>query len=63
MSPDWNWQGARWWRCDFHLHTPASNDFSDQAVTADDWVAAVRSASLDAVAVTDHNTGGAGRNP
>ncbi|MCP4545756.1 MAG: ABC transporter [bacterium] len=60
MRSDWNWPGARWWRCDFHLHSPASGaEFADsQTVTAADWVAAARAAELDAVAVTDHNCGG-----
>lgn len=58
MSDQWSWPGARWWKCDFHMHTPASYDFVDRdSVTAADWVAAARAAELDAVAVTDHNTG------
>ena len=58
MSRDWDWPGARWWKCDFHMHTPASYDFTDRDhVTATEWVAAVRTAGLDAVAITDHNTG------
>ena len=24
---EWGWNGARWWKCDFHTHTPASNDY------------------------------------
>lgn len=54
----WSWPGARWWRCDFHLHTPASHDaYNGQDVSAEDWVEAPRAAGLDAVAITDHNTG------
>ncbi|MFH0901503.1 MAG: hypothetical protein V2A73_12825, partial [Pseudomonadota bacterium] len=58
MSDQWSWPGARWWKCDFHMHTPASYDFVNRdTVTAADWVAAARAAELDAVAITDHNTG------
>jgi len=58
MSNDWRWLGARWWKCDFHMHTPASYDFTNrETVSPAQWVAAARAAELDAVAVTDHNTG------
>lgn len=23
----WDWNGARWWKFDFHTHTPASDDY------------------------------------
>jgi DNA repair ATPase RecN len=58
MTVLWDWPGSRWWRCDLHLHSPASHDFTDrESVSAEQWVAAARAAELDAVAVTDHNTG------
>lgn len=58
MSTNWNWPGARWWKCDFHLHSPGSYDFTDRdSVTANDWVASAQADGLEAVAVTDHNTG------
>lgn len=58
MSTNWNWPGARWWKCDFHLHSPGSYDFTDKdSVTANDWVASAQAGGLEAVAVTDHNTG------
>lgn len=58
MTVPWNWPGSRWWRCDLHVHSPASHDFTDrESVSAEQWVLAVRSAGLDAVAVTDHHTG------
>lgn len=56
MSTNWNWPGARWWKCDFHVHSPGSYDFTDK-VTANDWVASAQAGGLEAVAVTDHNTG------
>lgn len=48
--------GARWLKCDFHLHTPASDCFKDKTVTAEAWVQACIDQKLDCVAVTDHNT-------
>jgi hypothetical protein len=51
----WDWPGAHWWRCDLHLHTPASHDFRDPDATAGDWVGAAINAGLDVVAVTDHD--------
>lgn len=60
----WNWNGARWWKCDLHAHTPKSDDYgngSDQAAlkarTAKDWLLDQMRAGLDCVAVTDHNSG------
>ena len=50
-------KGARWFKCDLHLHTPASECFKDKTVTAEQWVQAVLDAGLNCVAVTDHNSG------
>lgn len=58
MTSDWKWPGSRWWKCDLHVHTPASFDFPDRnQATVTDWYNAVYVSRLDAVAVTDHNTG------
>jgi hypothetical protein len=60
MSVSWDWPGSRWWRVDLHAHSPASYDFKPDtdrdAKDWADWVSAEKSAGLDAVAVTDHNT-------
>lgn len=48
--------GARWFKCDLHLHTTASQCFKDKKVSAADWVQACVEKGLDCVAVTDHNT-------
>ncbi len=60
MTVPWNWPGSRWWRVDLHTHSPASCDFKpDTDRDARDWaacVSAAKSAGLDAVALTDHNT-------
>lgn len=51
------YKGARWFKSDLHLHTPASQCFIDKSVTPEQWVSACVEAGLDCVAVTDHNTG------
>jgi len=52
-----DYKGLRWFKCDLHVHTPASECFGDKTVTAEQWVSAAKNAGLDCVAVTDHNTG------
>jgi len=47
---------AKWWKIDFHTHTPASNCFYDKAVSGKGWVDAAVAAGLDAVVITDHNS-------
>jgi hypothetical protein len=27
MAATWNWHSAKWWKFDFHSHTPASDDY------------------------------------
>lgn len=57
MGKEWPWPGSRWWKCDLHLHTPASYDFEDRdRVTAEAWVSTAIDQGLEVVAVTDHNT-------
>ena len=55
---DTNFPGSRWWKFDFHNHTPASSDF-DQAeihtLQPRDWLLAYMRKGIDCVAVTDHN--------
>ena len=47
--------GARWWKFDFHTHTPAS-DFRDM-ITPECWLKAFMKKGIDCVAITDHNSG------
>lgn len=62
---DWRYPGARWWKFDFHTHTPASDDygkgFDDQEnlreISPRDWLLGFMRAEIDCVAVTDHNSG------
>jgi predicted metal-dependent phosphoesterase TrpH len=55
--------GARWWKFDFHTHTPASFDYgkADSALksskTAKDWLLDYIAKGIECVAVTDHNSG------
>lgn len=59
-----NWNGARWWKFDFHTHTPASEDYGkgpdqDQLKkrTPREWLLDYMEVAMDCVAVTDHNSG------
>jgi len=60
----WTWKGARWWKFDFHTHTPASEDYGkgpQQAQlkqrTPREWLLDYLRAGIDCVAITDHNSG------
>src|SRR5690606_37895667 len=61
----WPYPGSRWWKFDFHTHTPASKDTSgwQQAIgtpnelTPEKWLLKYMTAEIDCVAVTDHNSG------
>ena len=64
LGNDWHHPGARWWKFDFHAHTPKSFDYgkgpnqgSLKQTTPEDWLLSFMRASIDCVAVTDHNTG------
>ena len=42
---EWEWNGARWWKCDFHTHTPASDDYGKgknqkelKKITPEEWL-------------------------
>jgi len=64
-TTEWPYPGSRWWKFDFHTHTPASQDTTDwqraistpNAVTPEMWLLKVMAAEIDCVAVTDHNSG------
>ena len=49
-------KGSKWYKCDLHLHTTASECFDDREVTPDQWVDRAIEQGLHCVAVTDHNT-------
>lgn len=50
------YNGTRWHKCDFHLHTTASDCFYDKSVTAEVFVEKVIEQGLNCIAITDHNT-------
>ncbi len=63
-NTEWLYPGARWWKFDFHAHTPASSDYgkgsnqdSLKRITPRDWLLGFMRAAVDCVAVTDHNSG------
>jgi len=59
--------GSKWWKVDFHAHTPASvcygKNHPDEKVLKKyplkEWLLDYMKAGIDCVAVTDHNTGAA----
>ena len=61
---NWNWNGSRWWKFDFHSHTPASDDYGKglnqkalKGRTPEEWLLDYMQAGIDCVVVTDHNSG------
>ena len=55
--------GSKWWKIDFHVHTPASNDYGKgdahikNKTTEEDILKAAMNESLDAIVIADHNSG------
>jgi energy-coupling factor transporter ATP-binding protein EcfA2 len=64
-SPQWSYPGSRWWKFDFHTHTPASKDTlawqkaigTSEELTSEMWLLKYMAAEIDCVAITDHNSG------
>lgn len=65
MINPWSYPGSRWWKFDFHTHTPMSFDAdawqraigTSDEVTPEKWLLKYMAAGIDCVAVTDHNSG------
>ena len=65
MTQRWTYPGARWWKFDFHTHTPASKDTrgwqaalgTPDELTPEAWLLRYMDAEIDCVAITDHNSG------
>lgn len=53
----WSYPGSRWWKFDFHTHTPASRDWKGSPIESEEWLRQFMAAGIDCVAVTDHNSG------
>ncbi|MCK8043941.1 AAA family ATPase [Shewanella sp. 1CM18E] len=50
--------GTDWFKFDFHCHSPASEDYrEDDPVSPKDWLLAYMRADIDAIILSDHNTG------
>lgn len=49
---------AKWYKIDFHTHTPESRCFPDKKVTPKEWLKAAKDSGLNAVVVSDHNSVG-----
>ena len=52
-----NTSGLKFKKFDLHIHTPASEDYKDKKVTAEDIVNQSISKGLSGIAITDHQTG------
>ncbi|MEG3023880.1 MAG: hypothetical protein RR888_07375 [Akkermansia sp.] len=64
MNTNWNWISSKWWKFDFHSHTPASDDYGKgvkqsayRDISPADWLLNYMKKGIDCVAVTDHNSG------
>jgi ABC-type lipoprotein export system ATPase subunit/predicted metal-dependent phosphoesterase TrpH len=63
MTDKWNFPGSKWWKFDFHTHTPKSDDYgrgdeSFKSIQLEEWLQKAMEFGLDCVVVTDHNSGG-----
>jgi predicted metal-dependent phosphoesterase TrpH len=43
--------GAKWWKFDFHTHTPASMDYREKELSPREWLLACMKAGIDCVAI------------
>ena len=57
MRNKWPFPGSKWYKFDFHTHTPASNDYCQNNITAEEWLKKAMQSGLDCVVITDHNSG------
>lgn len=58
MMQKMDYPGSRWWKFDFHNHTPASSDYNPQEQTTlspQDWLLAYMRKEIDCVVICDHN--------
>jgi len=52
------YNGAKWYKIDFHMHTDASTDYRDMSTyTHEKWLLKCMEEELDGVVISDHNTG------
>ena len=53
--------GGKWWKVDFHLHSPGSYDYghgseAQKNITPEEYLLECMKKELDCIVVTDHNT-------
>lgn len=56
--------GGKWWKTDFHVHTPASEDYGkgsenpedEKNITPKEFLLNAMSKKLDCLIISDHNT-------
>lgn len=54
--------GSKWWKIDFHVHTPASRDYGHgnqsvrESIRPEDILRAAMERQLDAIVIADHNS-------
>jgi hypothetical protein len=49
--------GSRWFKFDFHNHTPASDDYRVPDLQPREWLLAYMRQQVDCVVISDHNSG------
>ena len=49
--------GSRWYKFDFHNHTPASHDYRLPELTDREWLFSYMNQQVDCVVISDHNSG------
>jgi len=49
--------GSKWWKIDFHIHTPASSDYDNKDTSEEEILKAAMESCLDCMVITDHNSG------
>ena len=49
---------AKWYKVDFHTHTPESSCFPDKNITPETWLKSAKESGLNAVVISDHNSVG-----
>lgn len=64
MRKQLNWPGSKWWKFDFHSHTPASHDYGKgpnqekiKNISPKEWLLNYMRNEVDCIAITDHNSG------
>ena len=48
--------GAKWWKFDFHAHTPASSDYREPGISCREYLLSTMRNKIDCLAVTDHDS-------